>query len=197
LQRTGADASFGPKLPEFEGGRPPAWDPSGWFYTVDFGLPAGCEIRPLAWWPVRGRGLGTGNSMLRRTSCLLGERPFDEAYGRTGGEDTMLFFRLARAGRRFVWCPAARVHEFHAAARMTPEYMRARLQRSARHSAQCRLAISKHKAITRCVTLAIGSAQVCVHGILWLCTRRMKHWLGISKGIGKLPLGRALDFVPE
>ena len=29
LDRTGADAAFGPKLPEFEGGRAPEWDPQG------------------------------------------------------------------------------------------------------------------------------------------------------------------------
>jgi len=197
LQRTGADASFGPKYPEFEGGHAPHWDPQGWFYTVDFGLPADTEIRPLGWWPVRGRGLGTGNSMLRRERCLVGERPFDETFGRSGGEDTMLFFGLARAGRYFVWCPSAKVREFNSAARLSPEYMRARLKRSARHSAQCRLAVSDHPGLTRLVTMLIGAAQVVVHGILWLCTRRTKHRFGIGKGTGKLIMGRRLDFVPE
>jgi len=197
LQRTGADASFGPKHPEFEGGAAPAWDPQGWFYTVDFGLPADSEIRPLDWWPVRGRGLGTGNSMLVRARCLGGPAPFDERYGRAGGEDTRLFFGLARQGRRFVWCPAARVHEFNSAARLTPEYMHARLQRSARHSAQCRLAVSERRWVTRLVTLAVGLAQVSAHGALWLATRRMQHWFGIGKGIGKLTAQRGLDFIPE
>jgi glycosyltransferase involved in cell wall biosynthesis len=197
LQRTRADASFGPKFPEFEGGHAPSWDKQGWFYTVDFGLPADTEIRPLDWWPVRGRGLGTGNSMLRRERCLSGARPFDETYGRTGGEDTLMFFGLARAGRRFVWCPSAKVREFNSAGRMTPDYMRARLNRSARHSAQCRLAVSDHKWLTRVVTVLIGTAQVVVHGVLWVCTRRTKHWLGIGKGTGKLFMGRRLDFVPE
>jgi hypothetical protein len=135
--------------------------------------------------------------MLRRARCLAGPRPFDETDGRTGGEDTRLFFDLARAGRRFVWCPGARVQEFNAAPRLTTAYMRARLMRSARHSAQCRVAVSHHPMLTQVVIVAIGSAQVCVHGVLWLCTRRVKHWLGISKGVGKLPLGRGLDFVPE
>jgi glycosyltransferase involved in cell wall biosynthesis len=197
LTRTGADASFGPKYPEYEGGQPPLWDPHGWFYTVDFGLPADTEIRPLDWWPIRGRGLGTGNSMLRRESCLVGPRPFDENFGRSGGEDTRLFFGLARAGKRFVWCPSARVREFNVAARLTPEYMRARLQRSARHSAQCRLAVSDHRATTWLTTVAIGAGQFAVHGVLWLATRRMKHWFGISKGLGKMTSGRSLDFVPE
>ena len=44
LDRTGADAAFGPKLPEFEGGRAPDWDPQGWRYTLDCQMPADEEI---------------------------------------------------------------------------------------------------------------------------------------------------------
>ena len=197
LERTGADASFGPKIPEFEGGAAPTWDRQGWFYTVDFALPPDSELRPLDWWPVRGRGLGTGNSMLRRARCLAGATPFDESYGRTGGEDTRLFFGLARAGRRFVWCPSARVREFNVAARLTPEYMRARLERSARHSAQCRQLVSPTPRATRLGTMALGAAQLAVHGALYLATGRMRHRFGISKGLGKLTAGAVLDFVPE
>ena len=149
LDRTGADASFGPKYPVFEGGAAPAWDPEGAFYTTDFRLPADTEIRPLDWWPPQARGLGTGNSMLRRASCLAGPEPFDEAFGRAGGEDTMLLLGLAKAGRRFVWCPEAKVSEFNEAGRLSAGYMAKRVQRSARHSAAVRLAISDRKLMTR------------------------------------------------
>ena len=54
LNRTKADASFGPKFPVFEGGSAPAWDPTGGYYTTDFGLPVDAEIRPLDWWPPAG-----------------------------------------------------------------------------------------------------------------------------------------------
>ncbi len=77
--------------------RPP-WDPEGRFYTTDFGLPADTEIRPLDWWPPQARGLGTGNSMLRRSTCLAGPAPFDEVFGRSGGEDSMLLLGLAKRG---------------------------------------------------------------------------------------------------
>ena len=146
LRRTGADASFGPKYPVFEGGAAPAWDPEGAYYTTDFHLPPDAPIRPLDWWPPQARGLGTGNSMLRRATCLPGAAPFDEVFGRSGGEDTMLLLGLAKRGRRFVWCPAAKVSEFNEAARLSPRYMSARLQRSSRHSAAVRLAVSDNRA---------------------------------------------------
>ena len=195
LARTGADASFGPKYPVWEGAAP-AWDPAGYFYTVDFGMDADAEIRPLDWWPPRGRGLGTGNSMVRRDRCLVGATPFDEVFGRSGGEDTRLFLGLAQQGRRYVWCPGARVHEFNEAARLTPRYMSGRLRRSALHSASVRRAISRRPWLTRAGTLAIGLAQTGVYGGLYLATRRAKWGVQIGKGLGKLGLGE-LEFLAE
>ena len=196
LERTGADGSFGPKYPVFEGGAAPGWDPAGAFYTTDFGLPADADIRPLDWWPPQARGLGTGNSMLRRATCLAGPTPFDEVFGRSGGEDTMLLLGLAKAGRRYVWCPAARVSEFNEAGRLSAAYMARRLQRSSRHSAAVRLAISDRRLVTRAGTAAVGLAQLGVYGPLWAVGRKAKHWMGVSKGLGKLGVG-ALEFVPE
>ena len=196
LRRTGADASFGPKLPVFEGGAAPDWDPDGAYYTTDFGLPADTEIRPLDWWPPQARGLGTGNSMLRRDTCLPGDAPFDEVFGRSGGEDTMLLLGLAKRGRRFVWCPAAKVLEFNEAARLSPRYMSARLQRSARHSAAVRLAISDNRLVTRLGTGFIGLAQLGVYGGLYAATRQPRYGMKVSKGLGKLGFGQ-FEFVPE
>ena len=196
LERTGADASFGPKYPVFEAGAAPNWDPQGWFYTVDFKMPADAEIRPLDWWPPRGRGLGTGNSMLRAATCLVGPKPFDEVFGRSGGEDTRLFLGLAKSGRRFVWCPDARVLEFNEMARSTPAYMRGRARRSALHSTEVRRAISDHPALTRFGTAAIGAAQMAVYGALYLATRRPKYGVQLSKGVGKLGFAQ-LEFLNE
>jgi len=203
LLRTGADASFGPKYPEFEGGKPPSWDPNGYYYTVDFKLPADTELRPLDWWPPQGRGLGTGNSMMRKATCLPGPAPFDEVFGRTGGEDSMLLFNLSKSGRRFVWCPAAVVIEYNQLGRLAVDYMRQRLRRSAQHSAECRAAVADHKMLARAAITAVGLAQLGVHGVLWMLSskadevKRTKHWLGIAKGIGKLRKGKPLNFVPE
>lgn len=196
LHRTGADASFGPKYPVFEGGAAPDWDPDGTFYTTDFRLPAGHEIRPLDWWPPQARGLGTGNSMLRRATCLAGPEPFDEVFGRSGGEDTLLLLGLAKHGRRFVWCPDAKVTEFNERGRLSPTYMRQRVTRSARHSAAVRLRISDRKLLTRLGTGAVGLAQLGLYGLLWAATRQSRHAMKVGKGLGKLGFA-ALEFVPE
>ena len=65
LDRTGADAAFGPKLPEFEGGRAPDWDPEGWRYTLDFQMPADEQIHMFGRLRKRGKGLGSGNAAFR------------------------------------------------------------------------------------------------------------------------------------
>ena len=134
--------------------------------------------------------------MLRRATCLSGPGPFDEVFGRSGGEDTLLLLGLAKAGRRYVWCPDAKVIEFNEKGRLTPDYMAKRLQRSGRHSAAVRLAVSDRKLATRLGTTAIGLAQVGVYGAVWVATRQPKHWMGVSKGLGKLGAG-AFEFVPE
>jgi succinoglycan biosynthesis protein ExoM len=141
--------------------------------------------------------------MLRAATCLDGEATFDETYGRTGGEDTRLFFDLAKKGRRFVWCPSARVIEFNMRERLTPEYMLARLRRSAQHSATCRLAVSDNRLVSRLGIYGIGLGQVVVHGVLRLVTWRagraqqVKHRFGVAKGLGKLGFAPPLDFIPE
>lgn len=203
LERTGADASFGPKDPAFETGAPPDWDPEGYYFRADLGLPDGTVLDPLAWWHGGGRGLGTGNSVMRRATCLADPQPFHEELGRAGGEDTELLFRLARRGRRFVWCAGARVVEMNLAGRLTPDYMRDRLARSARHGAMYRMMYARSRLLTRLSIWAIGLGQVVVHGALGLLARggpperRMRHRFGVAKGLGKLGFGQGLDFVRE
>jgi hypothetical protein len=203
LERTAADASFGPKEPAFETGAPPDWDPEGYYFRADLGLTDGTALDPLAWWHSGGRGLGAGNSMMRRATCLAEPRPFNEELGRAGGEDTELLFRLARQGRRFLWCAGARVVEMNLAGRLSPGYMRDRLARSARHAAMYRMMYATRPVLTRLGIWTIGLGQVVVHGTLALLLRGgprprwMKHRLGIAKGFGKLGLGQGLDFVRE
>lgn len=203
LERTGADASFGPKFPVFEGGAAPDWDPAGDYFRTDLALPADTRLNPLDWWHAGGRGVGTGNSLLRRATCLVGDAPFNETLGRAGGEDTLLFFTLAKQGRHFIWTPDARVQEVNQRGRISPDYMRARLARSARHSALFRAAVSDRRWAAWAMAWGIGAAQVAVHAPLYLLKRRgppsawMRHRFGIAKGLGKLGLGADLDFVRE
>lgn len=122
-EATGADLVFGAVLPEFPGGAP-EWDPSGRAYERRMALPTGTRIGIDHDAAISGRWIGTGNSLLRRATCLAGDPPFDPALGACGGEDYDLFVRLHRAGRHFAWCGEAVVHELVPANRTTMDYAR-------------------------------------------------------------------------
>ena len=201
LERTGADAAFGPKYPVFPDGTPPAWDPEANCYTTDFEVPADTSIGRTA---RRGRALGCGNSCMRVATCLNEAKPFDEELGRADGEDALLYFRLFKAGRRFVWCPEAVVQEIQPASRLTYAYMESRLRRGSRSSARCRMAVSDHPALTHALLIGVGVAQIVIHGLLLVLTgdvlspNRTTHRLGIARGQGKLTYRRGdTDFIVE
>jgi succinoglycan biosynthesis protein ExoM len=173
LERTGADAAFGPKYPVFASGRPPAWDPEARNYTTDFQVPADTQIGRVG---RSGRVLGAGNSFMRMATCLAEPKPFNEQIGAADGEDTELYFRLLKAGRRFV----------------------------SQTSARCRLSVSDNKLATHAMLLGAGLAQLVVHGALYVLTgefrtqNRVRHRLGIARGLGKLTYRRGfLGFIEE
>jgi glycosyltransferase involved in cell wall biosynthesis len=201
MERTGADAAFGPKRPVFATGAPPPWDPLARHYTTDFGVPADTRIGRVG---RSGRVLGAGNSCMRVATCLSAARPFDERIGAADGEDTELYFRLLKAGRRFVWCPGAVVREVMSESRMTYTYMRARLLRGSRTSARCRISASNYRTATHAMLLAVGCAQLLAHSLLYilrgefLTRRRVGHRFGMARGLGKLTyLSGRVDFITE
>jgi glycosyltransferase involved in cell wall biosynthesis len=207
LERTGADAAFGPKYPVFETGAPPPWDPEGWYFTLDFRLPADAPIAMFGRRRRRGKGLGSGNTMFRMATCFAlganGEEPFNPAFGNAGGEDTELLFRLFREGRRFVWCPDARVREFMQTTRMEFDYIRTRLKRGSQHYAASRVAQSGNKTLARLKVAVLGLGQIAVHGALYLgCGEflradRVDNRIGIAKGLGKLTYRAPIGFIEE
>jgi cellulose synthase/poly-beta-1,6-N-acetylglucosamine synthase-like glycosyltransferase len=120
------------------------------------------------------------------------------------GEDALLYFRLFKAGRRFVWCPEAAVEEIQPASRLNFAYMETRLKRGSRTSARCRMAVTDHPAATHALLIAVGLAQVVGHGLLHVLTgaifqpNRVVHRLGIARGLGKLTYRRGdTDFIVE
>jgi succinoglycan biosynthesis protein ExoM len=201
MERTGADAAFGPKIPVFATGAPPDWDRQARHYTTDFNVPADTRIGRVG---RSGRVLGAGNSCMRVATCLDAPKPFNEQIGAADGEDTELYLRLLKAGRRFVWCPAAVVREVMSESRMTYAYMHARLTRGSRTSARCRISASEHRRATHAMLLAVGLAQLVGHGFLYGLTgeffsrERANHRFGMARGFGKLTYrsGR-VDFIPE
>ncbi len=185
LERTGADAAFGPKYPVFPTGKPPEWDPEAIYYTTDFKVPADTPIGRTGKW---GRALGAGNSFMRVATCLAEALPFNETLGAADGEDAELYFRLFKAGRRFVWCPEAVVQEVQLPNRLTFDYMHQRLKRGSRTSARCRMSVADRPLLTHAMLLAVGAAQVAVHGALLVLSprSRIEHRLGVARGLGKL-----------
>ena len=203
LDRTGADAAFGPKLPEFEAGAPPAWDPQGWRYTLDFRLPADTPVHLTGGLRRKGKGLGSGNAAFRVGTCLEDAEPFSVAFGDGNGEDTHLLFRLALSGKRFVWCPTARVMEYVETDRTKPAYMITRMKRGSQHYAASRIATSRLKLLTRLRVSALGAAQWAVHAGLylvkghWRRDDRYDHRIGMAKGLGKLTWRAPIGFIDE
>ncbi len=189
LERTGADAAFGPKFPVFPTGKPPSWDPTALYYTTDFKVPADTSIGRTGKW---GRALGAGNSFMRVATCLQGPLPFNEQLGAADGEDAELYFRLFKAGCRFVWCPEAVVQEVQLPNRLDFDYMHLRLKRGSRTSARCRMSVADRPLATHAMLMGVGAAQVAVHSALFVLSgefmtpNRVKHRLGIARGLGKL-----------
>lgn len=94
-----ADGVLGPVLPAYEPGTP-AWVIRGGFYE----RPRHASGRLLRW-----RECRTGNALLSRAMLDGQPAPFDPAF--RVGEDQEFFKRMIAAGRIFVWCDTAVVHE--------------------------------------------------------------------------------------
>ena len=58
------------------------------------------------------RNARTSNALVRAESLMSIVGPFDISFGRTGGEDSLLFRDLQAKGCHFVWCDEASVSEF-------------------------------------------------------------------------------------
>ena len=203
LERTGADAAFGRKLPLFESGSPPDWDPEAKLFTLDRQEPQDTEIAMFGARRRPGKGLGTGNSIFRVATCLTGPEPFDVKFGIGGGEDTYLLFKLAQEGRRFIWCPSAVIVEFMETDRIRQSYMLQRLKRGSQHYASRRVLLSPKRTSTAIRVALLGLAQFCVHLGLYILTRpfsgpkSFEHRAGMAKGMGKLTWRTPVGFIDE
>jgi succinoglycan biosynthesis protein ExoM len=203
LERTGADAAFGPKYPEFEGGAAPEWDREGWRYTLDMQMSQDEQIHLFGRLRKKGKGLGSGNAAFRVATCFDTPEPFSVAFGDGNGEDTHLLFRLALAGKRLVWAPDAKVVEFIEKDRAKPSYMITRMKRGSQHYAASRIATSDRKRYTQARVTLLGLAQIAVHAGLyvasaeWLRPSRFDHRIGMAKGLGKLTWRAPIGFIDE
>lgn len=99
--RFNADAVFAPVVPRYLPGTP-AWLQAGGYFD---------RTRFATGTPIDDRDARTGNVLIRAARLKTIPGPFDVAFGRTGGEDSLLFRDLQAQGCTFVWCDEAPVSE--------------------------------------------------------------------------------------
>ena len=133
---------------------------------------------------------GCGNSLLTRATTLDGPEPFDAAMDQIGGEDDVLFTRLADAGRRFAWAAEAWVWEHPARHRATLTYAVKRAFAYGQGPSQTaslkgdRIGVARWMVIGAVQTAVFGAAA----GALWLLRRpeRADMLDRAARGLGKV-----------
>ena len=109
-------------------------------------------------------GCGCGNSAMRRATALAGPSPFDTAADHIGGEDDRLYERLTKAGARFGWAADAWVDEEVPASRATVRYLMERAFVRGQGPPRKRLRRSPPDPLGAAAWMAVGAAQVGLHG---------------------------------
>lgn len=121
MDRYQADVVFGPVKPLYAADTPEWIRQAGHFELDPVGMATGTVVtKDLA---------HSGNALLAR-HCFDGDTaPFDESFGRTGGEDSVFFQQLIRRGLKLVWCAEGAVGEHVPPQRATVKWL---VQRSYR-----------------------------------------------------------------
>ena len=127
---TGCQAVAGPVIPVYEV-EPEAWVRQGEFF-VRRTWPTG-TVRPVA----ASNCLLLDLGFVRRAGLR-----FDEAFGATGGEDTLFTRRLSAAGGVIRWCDEARVRDHVPASRLTRPWILRRQRSHAATSVRVELALA-------------------------------------------------------
>jgi succinoglycan biosynthesis protein ExoM len=153
-------------------------------------------------WGHRGKRLYTGrggNTLVRLGLIRSLDLRFDEAYGRTGGEDTMFFGQAAEKGARIFATDDAVAHEHVPAERLSATFILNRAVRSGQSYGQMRLA--RHPDPVWHVLFALSALAKCAAaGFLSVATRlfdrarsfRMRQKLALNMGKLRAVLGLPL-----
>lgn len=191
----GADGVMAPVVPTYTEATP-AWMRQGGFFdrprhasgTV-IGLP---DSR-------------TGNVLLRAAMVRSLKPPFDPEFGRSGGEDTLFFAHLHRAGYRFVWCDEAVVSEEVPAQRSTTQWLLRRAYRGAQtyvrvslHGVQGRRRLQRMLYLGGRALLQLALALLlALLSWPWSRVRAFNWWRTAAAQLGKLTAlvgGRYLEY---
>ena len=152
---TGCQAVAGPVIPAYDV-EPEAWVRQGEFF-VRRTWPTG-TVRPVA----ASNCLLLDLGFVRRAGLR-----FDEAFGATGGEDTLFTRRLSAAGGVIRWCDEARVRDHVPASRLTRPWILRRQRSHAATSVRVELALAGGGAqpAIRAKAAAGGLVRIVVGGL--------------------------------
>ena len=152
---TGCQAVAGPVIPVYEV-EPETWVRQGEFF-VRRTWPTG-TVRPVA----ASNCLLLDLGFVRRAGLR-----FDEAFGATGGEDTLFTRRLSAAGGVIRWCDEARVRDHVPASRLTRPWILRRQRSHAATSVRVELALAGGGAqpAIRAKAAAGGLVRIVVGGL--------------------------------
>ena len=167
------------------------------FFSQTSEAPTGTPISPnrairLGRGEVCYRPLASNNALLLKASCFADATPFDPELGLVGGEDTLFFTRLHRAGKRIVWCREALVLERIARERLSPRFMLRRKFRDGQITASTCLRLDPPQWRELALWLAVGLAQLGLGALIGLGTVAFDRRLGVrgfctaATGLGKL-----------
>lgn len=169
--RSDADAVLGAVERELPA-QAPSWIHRGAFF-------AGVEPRgDLGWCQTR-----TGNTLVAGNWVYGSGFRFDEAFGRSGGEDTQFFSRLEAAGARFRGAPRARVAEGVEPGRLNPTYLLGRAFRQGVIVSRVRAGLrgERHPLLTCAARLLEGCAGLLVGVPLALCGRPERGLIALAR----------------
>jgi succinoglycan biosynthesis protein ExoM len=142
-------------------------------------------------------GVGTGNSVLRRATCITSAEPFDPMFGQSGGEDTEFFLRLGQRRLKIVWSGRSLAYEIVASDRATMSYLVQRTYRGSQNYARAMIKNSRRRRLTRISLALVGGGQGLVramrYGVLRLIRSERADGarLATAAALGKIPWSSA------
>lgn len=132
----------------------------------------------------------TCNLLLRRASLVLHGLQFSPAFGRSGGEDTDLCYRLTSAGGRIVCSPAAVVYENVPLERLVRWHLVRRYARGGHTYAGVVLArkgrLRRLAELGKAALLTVGYGGLTAASSLVMPATAMRYALRLSGNVGKL-----------
>ena len=164
LKKFNADAVFGTVIPYFEDGIP-EWIKNSHFFKRII------------------QKTGESSKFLRTTNCIVKSKlikslngPFDPEYGLSGGEDGILFGKLAIQGAKLIFCAEAIVYDFVPRERANLRYLTKRTFRIGITYTKRIISTSNYKIAIRLPLLIKGIIYTLISILLFLLCSPIKLW---------------------